>query len=92
MNLSFWKLKWLGLMTSRKVLSAIITVYCTSSGCSPLLLLYLLLFLGPGFYFADQDLGPEGGEIKLKPLQNCISGIGQILGKDTGHRCLSMLG
>lgn len=95
MNLSFWKLKWLGLMTSHKVLSAIITVYCASFSCSPFCLLFILLFLGAGFYFTDQDLGLKGDEIKLRPMQRCISDIGhnnEIPDIDIGHWHLSILG
>lgn len=66
MNLSFWKLKWLGLMTNHKVLSAIITVYCASLSCSPLCLLFVPLFLRAGFSFTDQDL--ERGKINLMPM------------------------
>lgn len=88
MNLSFWKLKWLGLMTSHKVLSAIITVYCASFSCSALYLLFILLFLSAGFYFTDQDLGLERGKIKLRPMARCISDIGhgnEILDINIGH-------
>ena len=96
MNLSFWKLKWLGLMTSRKVLSSIITLYCASFSRLPLHSAFssFSCFLCLGFFFTllTKTLGQKEVKSNWSQMQSCTSGIGQILDMDRVHWHLSILG